>query len=93
MLMSHEDWRGDIKPPIHNPQPNIPRKRSQLHETIQHPSTQPSETPELRFPLPTIPVFKLKNPRPDICVGLSDESIINCFGAQKGTQCCEKLSA
>lgn len=82
--MSYDDWRGDMKPPIHNPQPNIPRKRSQLHETIQHPCTQPSGNPELRFPLPTIPVFKLKDPRPDICVGLSDESIIIALEPRKG---------
>ncbi|KAL6233951.1 hypothetical protein BDW75DRAFT_213503 [Aspergillus navahoensis] len=83
-IVRNRDWRGDLKPPIHNPQPNIPRKRSQLHETIQHSSAEPSEIPESRFPLPTIPVFKLKDPRPDICVGLSDESIIIALEPWKG---------
>ncbi|KAL4935258.1 hypothetical protein BDV06DRAFT_234484 [Aspergillus oleicola] len=57
---------------------------SQLHETIQLSSTQPSEISESPFPLPTIPVFKLKDPRPDIYVGLLDESIIIALEPRKG---------
>ena len=30
-------------------------------------------------PLPAVPIFKLKDPRPDICIGLSDNSLIKEF--------------
>ena len=34
--------------------------------------------------MPATPVFKLKTPRPDICVGLSDESLVNDLEPKKG---------
>ncbi|KAL3468676.1 hypothetical protein BJX99DRAFT_269687 [Aspergillus californicus] len=83
-IVRNRDWREDLKPPIYNPQPTIPRKRSQPHEALQNASTHPSQVFESGFLPPAIPVFKLKDPCPDICVGLSDESIIIALEPKKG---------
>ncbi|KAL5341188.1 hypothetical protein BJX70DRAFT_359040 [Aspergillus crustosus] len=83
-IVCNRDWREDLKPPIYNPQPTVPRKRSQPHEALQSASTHPSQVFESGFIPPAIPVFKLKDPRPDICVGLSDESMIIALESKKG---------
>ncbi|KAJ6019704.1 hypothetical protein N7522_001771 [Penicillium canescens] len=85
-IVRNRDWREDLKPPVHNPRPTIPRKRSQsyrlVHETAndRHPSPAAESVP----PSPAIPTFRLKTPRPDICVGLSDQSLINDFEPMRG---------
>ncbi|PWY73918.1 hypothetical protein BO83DRAFT_336834 [Aspergillus eucalypticola CBS 122712] len=69
----NRDWREDLKPPVYNPLSTVPRKRDRSHRIV------PGNTVE-----PTIPIFKLKDPRPDICVGLSDENLANALVPKKG---------
>ncbi|KAE8402482.1 hypothetical protein BDV37DRAFT_295336 [Aspergillus pseudonomiae] len=91
----NRDWRTDLKPPVHNPRPTIPRKRSQRDQLLQenaatdslYPSPDPSRAIE-----PTIPVFRLKDPRPDICVGLSDDSLADSLEHTKSRDIAQSLS-
>ncbi|KAI2709290.1 hypothetical protein CBS147332_6349 [Penicillium roqueforti] len=83
----NQDWREDLKLLVYNPQPTILRKRSQSYRLVfeiaasdRHSSHAAGSGP----PLPATPVFKLKTPRPDICVGLSDESLVNDLEPKKG---------
>ncbi|PKY01711.1 hypothetical protein P168DRAFT_54762 [Aspergillus campestris IBT 28561] len=86
-IASNRDWRVDLKPPVHNPLPMIPRKRNQSQQTLPrnrmtdnlHPSPHSLHRVES-----TIPIFKLKDPRPDICVGLSDDSLSGFLGTEGG---------
>ncbi|KAI9923369.1 hypothetical protein MW887_009939 [Aspergillus wentii] len=86
-IARNRDWREDLKPPVHNPLPTIPRKRNQSHQVLPgnvttdslYPSPHSSHAVE-----PAIPVFKLKDPRPDICVGLSDENLATALEPKKG---------
>ncbi|KNG83184.1 hypothetical protein ANOM_008833 [Aspergillus nomiae NRRL 13137] len=89
--------RGKLALPpvaIHNPRPTILRKRSQRDQLLQenaatdslYPSPDPSRAIE-----PTIPVFRLKDPRPDICVGLSDDSLADSLEHTKGRDIAQSL--
>ncbi|PYI30358.1 hypothetical protein BP00DRAFT_487393 [Aspergillus indologenus CBS 114.80] len=87
-LARNRDWREDLNPPVHNPRPPIPRKRHQ-----SHPILPGNPTPEdTRYPAPhsvhaaeaAIPVFKLQDPRPAICVGLSDENLARALEPTMG---------
>ncbi|KAE8317869.1 hypothetical protein BDV41DRAFT_591376 [Aspergillus transmontanensis] len=87
-------WRGDLKPPVQNPRPTIPRKRSQLLQLLQGNATadglyQSTDSP--RAIEPTIPVVKLKDPRPDICVGLSDDSLADALRSTKDRYIAQSL--
>ncbi|KAB8210656.1 hypothetical protein BDV34DRAFT_209316 [Aspergillus parasiticus] len=87
-------WRGDLKPPVQNPRPTIPRKRSQLHQLLQGNATadglyQSTDSP--RAIEPTIPVVKLKDPRPDIYIGLSDDSLADALRSTKGRYIAQSL--
>ncbi|KAL3474376.1 hypothetical protein BJX99DRAFT_260477 [Aspergillus californicus] len=77
-VVRNRDWREDLKPPVHQPQSRIPRERQ------QNASTHLSNPSESAFSLPIVPIFKLKDPRLDICVGLSDESLIEDLETKKG---------
>ena len=79
-MLTSQDWSGDLKPPVYNPRPTIPRKRSQPHQLIQN----DAHIESTYVAGPTVPIFKLKDPRPDICVGLSDESLTNALERTKG---------
>lgn len=67
------DWREDAKPPVHNPPPAVPRKRNQSNETKQEATPSERQGQESQS---LVPVFRLKAPRPDICMGLSDDSLV-----------------
>lgn len=89
------DWRDDLKPPVHNPPPHksiIPRKRGQLSEDPPSATGLPSPqasiamasriAPILSAPEPPSPIiFALKTPRPDITLGLSDDSLAGAIGS------------
>ncbi|KAJ9318472.1 hypothetical protein DTO271D3_1134 [Paecilomyces variotii] len=74
-IVYNQDWREDLKPPVHRPLPSIPRKRNQSHRSPPgnivsdrlHPSPQSPNPME-----PATPIFKLKDPRPDMCRLISD---------------------
>ncbi|RAL07784.1 uncharacterized protein BO97DRAFT_473382 [Aspergillus homomorphus CBS 101889] len=70
-VVINRDWNEDVKPPVNNPLPMIPHKRNQPGQLL--PETLREGTPDPA--VPAIPLFKLKNPRPDICIGLSDDSL------------------
>ncbi|KAE8374951.1 hypothetical protein BDV26DRAFT_283849 [Aspergillus bertholletiae] len=88
-IARNQDWREDVKPVVHNPPPTIPRKRHQSEQMLLGNTTttddlgplslRPSRAVEL-----TIPVFRLKDPRPDICVGLSDENLATALEPKWG---------
>ncbi|KAE8153155.1 hypothetical protein BDV25DRAFT_169490 [Aspergillus avenaceus] len=87
----NRDWRTDLKPPVHNPRPTIPRKRGQLHQlNTATDSLYPFPDPSYAIE-PTIPVFRLKDPRPDICVGLSDNSLADSLEHTKGRDIAQSL--
>ncbi|PWY83799.1 hypothetical protein BO94DRAFT_599143 [Aspergillus sclerotioniger CBS 115572] len=69
------DWRGDLKPPVHNPRPTISQKQDQSHQLVQE---------GVNIAGPTVPIYKLEDPRPAICVGLSEESLTNALEPTKG---------
>ncbi|CAG8894252.1 unnamed protein product [Penicillium egyptiacum] len=81
----------DLKPPVHNPPPTVPRRRGQSNRPVPETnlvdgssvSSLPRAT-DLSSPLPTVPIFKLKAPRPDICTGLSDKSLVVDLEPRKG---------
>ncbi|KAH3523001.1 hypothetical protein KXV64_005672 [Aspergillus fumigatus] len=81
-------WREDLKPPVHNPRSTIPRKRNQLHQTLHETTADDTVYPSphsLRaMEQQPIPIFKLKDPRPDICVGLSDDYLAKALEPSKG---------
>ncbi|KAH1372147.1 hypothetical protein KXX50_004320 [Aspergillus fumigatus] len=81
-------WREDLKPPVHNPRSTIPRKRNQshqtLHETTADGTVYPSSHSLRAMEQQPIPIFKLKDPRPDICVGLSDDYLAKALEPSKG---------
>ncbi|KAF4235739.1 hypothetical protein CNMCM8980_003210 [Aspergillus fumigatiaffinis] len=81
-------WREDLKPPVHNPRSTIPRKRNQshqtLHETTADGTVYPSPHSLRAVEQQTIPIFKLKDPRPDICIGLSDNYLAKALEPSKG---------
>ncbi|PYH99754.1 hypothetical protein BO71DRAFT_313111 [Aspergillus ellipticus CBS 707.79] len=85
-IVRNRDWREDLKPPVYNPRTTIPRKRNQSHRPLEegvtpdslHGSPHPLQATEK-----TVPLFKLKDPRPDICVGLSDDSLWNALEPKK----------
>ncbi|KAB8213077.1 hypothetical protein BDV33DRAFT_185511 [Aspergillus novoparasiticus] len=90
----NRDWRTDLKPPVHNPRPTIPRKRSELHQPLQENAATDSLYPSpdsSRVIEPAIPVFRLKDPRPDICVGLSDDSLADSLEHAKGRDIAQSL--
>ncbi|PLN81729.1 hypothetical protein BDW42DRAFT_200679 [Aspergillus taichungensis] len=90
----NRDWRADLKPPVNNPQPTIPRKRSQLHQLSQENAATDSLYPSpdsSRAIEPATPVFRLKDPRPDICVGLSDDSLADSLEQAKGRDISQSL--
>ena len=69
-----------------NPSPTFPRKRSQSNGLIHDAainnspfSSELSHAGESSSPLQAVPIFKLKDPRPDTCIGLSDNSLIKVF--------------
>ncbi|UCK57514.1 hypothetical protein AFCA_000434 [Aspergillus flavus] len=67
-----------------NPRPTIPRKRSQLHQLLRGNATADGlyqSTDSSRAIEPAI--FKLKDPWPDICVGLSDDSLADALRSTK----------
>ena len=77
---------------MHNPPPTVPRKRNQANQILQGNaisdspfSSDFSHATEPGSPLPTIPIFKLKDPRPDICIGLSDNSLVQDLEPERGT--------
>lgn len=86
-MLIPQDCREELKPPVRNPPPMIPQKRSPSHRHLlgnananaQYPSPHASNAVEQ-----TIPLFKLKDSRPDICVGLSDKSIADALEPRKG---------
>ncbi|KOC10967.1 hypothetical protein AFLA70_907g000080 [Aspergillus flavus AF70] len=85
-------WRGDLKPPVQNPRPTIPRKRSQLHQLLRGNATADGlyqSTDSSRAIEPAI--FKLKDPRPDICVGLSDDSLTDALRSTKDSYIAQSL--
>ncbi|PYI29956.1 hypothetical protein BP00DRAFT_221651 [Aspergillus indologenus CBS 114.80] len=81
VIARNRDWVSDIKPTVHQPsisRPSVPRKRlceqSRFIEpetSSPVPSTQPAgaSTPQRDTP------FFLKDPRPDISLGLSDRTL------------------
>ncbi|KAJ5562438.1 hypothetical protein N7461_001199 [Penicillium sp. DV-2018c] len=82
-----QDWREDLNPPVYNPRPTIPRKRSQSHHLVHEISASDGHSSHAGgsvSPLSATPIFKLKTPRPNICVGLSDESLVNDLEPKKG---------
>ena len=86
-MTSWEDWRVDLKPPVHNPLPMIPQKRNQSQQTLPRnrvTDTLHSSSHSLHGVEATIPIFKLKDPRPDICVGLSDDSLSSSLDPKEG---------
>lgn len=69
---------------MQNPRPTIPRKRSQLHQLLRGNATADGlyqSTDSSRAIEPAI--FKLKDPWPDICVGLSDDSLADALRSTK----------
>ncbi|RAQ55327.1 hypothetical protein AFGD_012604 [Aspergillus flavus] len=72
-----EYWREDLKPPVHNPTTIVPQKRNQPNRTIQDAGSTLRQLDSMRSGSrsPASPIFQLKTPRPDICVGLSDDSL------------------
>lgn len=93
-VVRNRDWRADLKPPVHNPRPTIPRKRSQLYQLLQENAATDSLYPSpdsSRAIEPAIPVFRLKDPRPDICVGLSDDSLADALELAKGRDIAQSL--
>ncbi|QQK44556.1 Ribosome-interacting GTPase 1 domain protein [Penicillium digitatum] len=83
----NRDWCEDLKPPVHNPQPTIPRKRSQSHRLVHERSASDSHPSHTAGPAPlspATPVFNLETPRPDRSVGLSDESLVNNLEPKMG---------
>ncbi|KAB8278784.1 hypothetical protein BDV30DRAFT_100690 [Aspergillus minisclerotigenes] len=82
----------DLKPPVQNPRPTIPRKRSQLHQLLQGNATADGlyqSTDSSRAIEPAI--FELKDPRPDICVGLSDDSLADALRSTKDRHIAQSL--
>ena len=83
---------------MHNPPPTLPRKRSQSNGLIHNAviinngplSSELPHAGESSSPLPAVPIFKLKGPRPDICIGLSDNSLIKDF--EPGMRSCAARS-
>lgn len=78
-MLTSKVWCEDLKPPVCNSLSIIPQKRDQSHQIIPgstttdnlygYPSINPAE--------PIIPIFRFKDPRPGICVGLSDGNLAN----------------
>lgn len=73
------DWREDLKPEVHNSAPVIPNKRDVLNEPISKLILPTQDTVEK----PTS-ILRLKDPRPDICVGFSDSELENALVVTKG---------
>lgn len=73
---------------MHNPLPTIPRKRNQSHQILSGNTTTDTLYPSHSSHAvePAIPVFKLKDPRPDICVGLSDENLARALEPKMGRE-------
>lgn len=72
----------------------IPQKQNQSQQTLPrnrvtdtlHASSHPLHGVEA-----TIPIFKLKDPRPGICVGLSDDSLSNSLDPKEGCGAAQKF--
>ncbi|OGM48062.1 terminal deoxynucleotidyl transferase [Aspergillus bombycis] len=87
VAVRNRDWQTDLKPPVDNPRPIILRKRSQVHQNLQEHAAPHSLYPPpdaSRAIEPAIPVFRLKDPRPDISVGLSDGILADSLELAKG---------
>ncbi|PLB49729.1 hypothetical protein P170DRAFT_447332 [Aspergillus steynii IBT 23096] len=74
LVARNRDWRPDIKPRVH--QPSVPQKRlcdtSGAVDSSVKTSAQAPMTP-----------FYLKNPRPDISVGISDRALANILQSRQ----------
>ncbi|KKK14368.1 hypothetical protein AOCH_006437 [Aspergillus ochraceoroseus] len=84
-------WRADLKPPVHNPRPTVPRKRSQLHRRLLQENAATDSLPPSPDSPPALPVFRLKDPRPDICVGLSDDTLAEALEPARGRDIAQSL--
>ncbi|PYH92039.1 hypothetical protein BO71DRAFT_411296 [Aspergillus ellipticus CBS 707.79] len=90
-IVRNRDWCEELKPPVHNPPPTIPRKRREnqtnlaTHEaTFESSSIGVSTSPRYNSQSVAFPLFRLKTPRPDICIGLSDKSLEADLVPKKG---------
>ncbi|KAE8154082.1 hypothetical protein BDV25DRAFT_167796 [Aspergillus avenaceus] len=90
----NRDWRSDINPPVQNPRPIIPQKRNQFHQLLQDSaatdSIYPSPGPS-RVTQQAIPTFRLEDPQPDICIGLSDIHLADALEHTKGRDLAQSL--
>ncbi|GLA15796.1 hypothetical protein AnigIFM62618_002344 [Aspergillus niger] len=84
-IARNRDWREDLKPPVYNPIATIPRKRDRSQQIVPGSTTTDNlyKSPSINPAEPTIPIFKVKDPRPDIGVGLSDENLANALVPKK----------
>ncbi|GLA13316.1 hypothetical protein AnigIFM62618_010303 [Aspergillus niger] len=91
-LVQNREWQPDIKPKVHQPsfpQPSVPRKRlcDQGGQELGNP--QDESTPNRQAPASTasgqtpMTPFLLKTPRPDICVGIADDSLTDALRSRQ----------
>ncbi|PYI02925.1 hypothetical protein BO78DRAFT_210713 [Aspergillus sclerotiicarbonarius CBS 121057] len=90
-IVRNRSWCSSLKPPMHNTRLTIPLKRSQPHQLAQEDVNDGGSHSSPRVTGPNPPIFKLKDPRPDICVGLSSESISDALEPTRGRSAAQNL--